>query len=70
MKRLLSVAEADRAGYPKLIERHKGRWRVKEKPPLIVPLSGKRDDTHEIVARTAFESYKLSLPEEKLCCCS
>jgi uncharacterized protein (DUF2252 family) len=52
-------------GYPKLIERVKGKWRIKEKPPLIFPLSGQRDDTHEIVARTAFESYVLSLPEER-----
>ena len=32
---------------------------------MIFPLTGLRDDTHEIVARTAFESYKLSLPEER-----
>lgn len=65
LKRLDTAVEAGHAGYPKLIERTKGRWRIKEKPPLIFPLSGQRDDTHEIVARTAFESYKLSLPEER-----
>jgi uncharacterized protein (DUF2252 family) len=65
IKRLQTSIEAGHAGYPKLIERVKGRWRIKEKPPLIFPLSGQRDDTHEIVARTAFESYKLSLPEER-----
>jgi uncharacterized protein (DUF2252 family) len=65
LKRLHTATEAGNAGYPKLIERNKGQWRIKEKPPLIVPLSGQRDDTHEIVARTAFESYKLSLPEER-----
>ena len=59
------LATATQAGYPKLIERTKGQWRIKEKPPLIFPLAGQRDDTHEIVARTAFESYKLSLPEER-----
>ena len=64
-KRLDTAIEAGHAGYPKLIERSKGQWRIKEKPPLIVPLAGQRDDTHEIVARTAFESYKLSLPEER-----
>ncbi len=65
LKRLYSSVEAAHCGYPKLIEKIKGRWRIKEKRPLIVPLAGKRDDTHEIVAWTAFESYKLSLPEER-----
>ena len=64
LKRLHIATEAGHSGYPKLIERVKGQWRIKAKPPLVVPLSGQRDDTHEIVARTAFESYKLSLPEE------
>jgi uncharacterized protein (DUF2252 family) len=65
LRRLQTAVEAGHGGYPKLIERVKGQWRIKEKPPLISPLSGQRDDTHEIVARTAFESYKLSLPEER-----
>jgi uncharacterized protein (DUF2252 family) len=65
LKRLHTATEAGHAGYPRLIERVKGQWRIKEKPPLIFPLSGQRDNTHEIVARTAFESYKLSLPEER-----
>ena len=65
LKRLHTAIEAGHAGYPKLIERVKGQWRIKEKPPLIFPLAGQRDNTHEIVARTAFESYKLSLPEER-----
>jgi len=65
LKRLQTVIDAGHLGYPKLIERNKGQWRIKEKPPLIFRLSGQRDDTHEIVARTAFESYKLSLPEER-----
>ena len=63
--RLQTAVEAGHSGYPKLIEKSKGQWRIKEKPPLIFPLSGQRDDTHEIVARTAFDSYKLSLPEER-----
>ena len=63
--RLNTATRAGHAGYPGLIEKVKGRWRIKEKPPLIVPLSGQRDNTHEIVARTAFESYALSLPEER-----
>ncbi|MDR3529354.1 MAG: DUF2252 domain-containing protein [Rhodopila sp.] len=65
LRRLHTATEAGHAGYPNLIERNKGDWRIKEKPPLIFPLSGQRDDTHEIVARTAFESYRLSLPEER-----
>ena len=65
LKRLHTAIEAGHAGYAKLVEKTKGQWRIKEKPPLIFPLSGQRDDTHEIVARTAFESYKQSLPEER-----
>lgn len=65
LKRLSEATESGHRGYPKLIEKAKGRWRIKEKPPLIFPLSGQRDDTHEIVARTALESYRLSLPEER-----
>jgi len=65
LKRLHTATDASHKGYPKLIERHKGGWRIKEKPPLILPLSGQADDTHEQVARTAFESYKLFLPEER-----
>jgi uncharacterized protein (DUF2252 family) len=65
LMRLQTAVEAGHSGYPKLIEKSKGQWRIKEKPPLIFPLSGQRDDTHEIVARTAFDSYKLSLPEER-----
>jgi uncharacterized protein (DUF2252 family) len=64
LKRLHIATEAGHAGYPKLIERVRGQWRIKEKPPLVFPLSGKRDNTHEVVARTAFDSYKMSLPEE------
>jgi uncharacterized protein (DUF2252 family) len=65
LRRLHVATEAGNEGYPGLIERVRGQWRIKEKPPLIFPLSGQRDNTHEIVARTAFESYKLSLPEER-----
>jgi uncharacterized protein (DUF2252 family) len=65
LKRFHTATEAGHTGYPKLIERVKGQWRIKEKPPLIQPLSGQHDNTHEIVARTAFESYKQALPEER-----
>jgi uncharacterized protein (DUF2252 family) len=65
IKRLQTATDASHDGYPKLIERTRNGWRIKPKPPLIFPLSGQADDTHEQVARTAFESYKLSLPEER-----
>jgi uncharacterized protein (DUF2252 family) len=32
---------------------------------LVLPLSGQGDNTFEIVARTAFETYRRSLPEER-----
>ena len=64
LRRLHTAIEAENTGYPKLVERVKGQWRIREKPPLIFPLSGQRDNTNEIVARTAFDSYKMSLPEE------
>jgi uncharacterized protein (DUF2252 family) len=66
LRRLSALTEAGHKGYPKLIERKRGGgWRILEKPPLIFPLSGLPDDTHELVARTALESYKLTLPEER-----
>lgn len=65
LKRLHDVTLASYRGYPKLIERHKASWRIRPRPPLLVPLTGQDDDTHEQVARTAFESYKLNLPEEQ-----
>jgi len=65
LKRLQTAAEASQKGYPKLIERYKGEWRIRARPPLLMPLSGQADDTHEMAARAAFESYKLSLPEER-----
>ncbi len=65
IKRLQTATDASHDGYPKLIERTKSGWRIKEKPPLIFALCGQADDTHEQVARTAFESYKMSLPEER-----
>jgi uncharacterized protein (DUF2252 family) len=57
--------ETAAAGYPHLIERRRGAWRIVAKPPLIFPLTGQGDDTYEIVARTAFETYRRSLPEER-----
>ena len=64
-KRLQAATDASHKGYPKLIERRKGEWRIRARPPLLMPLSDQADDTHELAARAAFESYKLSLPEER-----
>jgi uncharacterized protein (DUF2252 family) len=64
-KRLQLAIEASHKGYPKLLERDGGVWRIRARPPLLLPLSGQADDTHELAARAAFESYKLSLPEER-----
>ena len=66
LKRLHGAVAAQRAGYPKLLVRRKGAWRIRPEPPLVLPLSDQNDDTHELVARTAFESYKFSLPEERM----
>jgi uncharacterized protein (DUF2252 family) len=65
LKRLHIATEAHRKGYPKLLERRRNGWRIRPKPPLTLPLSGQNDDTLELVARTAFDSYKFSLPEER-----
>ncbi|HUD61098.1 MAG TPA: DUF2252 domain-containing protein [Acetobacteraceae bacterium] len=65
LKNLHTATEAHRRGYPKLLERRKSGWRIRPRPPLITRLSDQHDNTHELVARTAFEAYKLSLPEER-----
>lgn len=65
VKRLNTAAEAHRRGYRKLLERRRNGWRIKPNPPLTFPLRGQSDDTHELVARSAFEAYKLSQPEER-----
>jgi len=66
LRRLAAMTEAGQKGYPKLIEKQKGGgWRILEKPPVVFPLSDLPDDTHALVAQTALESYKLTLPEER-----
>lgn len=65
LKRLRIAVEAHKSGYRKLLERRKSGWRVKPHPPLTQPLCGQHDNTHELVARTAFEAYKLNQPEER-----
>jgi uncharacterized protein (DUF2252 family) len=64
LKRLRAATEAHLKGYPRLLERRKSGWRIKLQPPSIPPLSSPHDDTLELVARTAFEAYKLSQPEQ------
>jgi Uncharacterized protein conserved in bacteria (DUF2252) len=58
--------EAAYAGYPHLVEKRRRVWRIVPKPPLIVPLTSQGDDTYEIVARSAFDTYRRSLSEERL----
>ena len=65
LKRLRAAAEAHRKGYPKLLERRRNGWRIKSRPPLVLQLCDQSDDTHELVARSAFETYRYSLPEER-----
>jgi uncharacterized protein (DUF2252 family) len=65
IRRVAAGIEASIVGYPHLFEKRRGCWRIIPKPPLIVPLSGQGDDTFEIVARTAFETYRRSLSEER-----
>ncbi len=65
LKRLRLAVEAHQSGYRKLLERRKSDWRIRLHPPLTAPLTGQYDDTHEQVARTAFEAYKLSQAEER-----
>jgi uncharacterized protein (DUF2252 family) len=65
LRRLAAFTEASRLDYPKLVEKRKGVWRIRERPPLVFPLTQQGDDTHELAARTAFESYKVTLPEER-----
>jgi uncharacterized protein (DUF2252 family) len=64
-RQVTAGTEAAHAGYPHLIERRRGTWRIIAKPPLIFPLTGQEDDTYEIVARSAFETYRRSLSEER-----
>jgi uncharacterized protein (DUF2252 family) len=65
LKRLRIAAEAQRTGYRRLLERRKAGWRIRPQPPLVPPSSSVHDDTLEVVARTAFEAYKMSQPEDR-----
>ena len=65
MKRLQGAVDANRAGYPKLIERRDGDWRLRITQPYTFPLVEQRDGTLEFAARSAFESYRASLRHEQ-----
>jgi uncharacterized protein (DUF2252 family) len=65
LKRLRVAVEAHRQGYRKLLDRRKIGWRIRPQPPRIPALSSPNDDTLEVVARTAFEAYKVSQPEHR-----
>jgi uncharacterized protein (DUF2252 family) len=65
LRRHRAAADAHRKGYPKLLEHCKSGWRIRPRPQLVLQLCGQDDDTHELVARTAFETYKYTLPEER-----
>lgn len=64
LKRLETAVEAGRRGYPRLLHRQNGRWRIKPRPPLVVPLADQADDTHEIATRAAFDSYLTTVAPE------
>ena len=61
VKRLHTAVEGARNSYPRLLERHEGQWRIRARPPLVIPLADQKDDTHEIAAHAAFESYKTTV---------
>jgi uncharacterized protein (DUF2252 family) len=64
-RQLAAGAEAESAGYPHLIEKRRRVWRIVPRPPLVFPLTDQEDDTYEAVARSAFETYRRSLSEER-----
>jgi uncharacterized protein (DUF2252 family) len=65
LKRLQLAAEANSKGYRRLLEQRKSGWRIRPQPPLLPPASTPHDNTLEVVARTAFEAYKVSQPEDR-----
>ena len=64
-RRLHGLADANRAGYPQLLERIGGELRIKVALPYTVPLVGQADPTLEHAARAAFHSYRASLREDQ-----
>ena len=64
-KRLYVASAAHHKGYRKLLDHRNSGWRIRPQPPLAPRSVSQHDDTLELVARTAFESYKVSQPEER-----
>jgi uncharacterized protein (DUF2252 family) len=65
LKRLRIATEMHRKGYRRLLTRGKSGWRIKRQLPHVAPAPAVHDDTLDMVARTAFEAYKVSQPEER-----
>ena len=65
VRRMRIATETHRKGYRRLLERTKSGWRIRPKPPLVLPVSSRPDDTLDVLARTAFEAYKVSQPEDR-----
>ena len=65
VRRLQVATEAARSGFPKLLERHQGSWRIRANPPLVLKLVGREDATLEHAARAALQSYRATLPLER-----
>ncbi len=65
VRRMRIAAEAHRKGYRRLLERTRSGWRIRPKPPLVLPMSCRPDDALDVLARTAFEAYKVSQPEDR-----
>lgn len=59
--RLQALSDSHRAGYPKLIERRDGAWRIRIDPAYTHALGDRSDPTLELAARGAFRSYRRSL---------
>ena len=63
--RAQAVIESLGKGWPRLLERDRGRWRLRDKPPLTLSLGHAGDDVHTVAARAAFASYRSTLPEQR-----
>lgn len=59
------ITAEDHAGYPHLLERHKGLPRLREHPPLLIRFTAGTSDAHEAATRAAFASYRRTLEEER-----
>jgi len=65
LRRLRIAADAHRKGYRRLLERGKSGWRIRRQLPCVAPAPAVHDETLDVVARTAFEAYKVSQPEDR-----